>query len=206
MTRRHLGRLGIALLALLGFPSTGHASIWDFIWTLSGPQMMGFPVHCEYDLENRKTECREFDRRFVGQLKARQERRVWLSIDTGPYFSTGKNSENIDFEAFRTWMVVVEPMVEIRSLTSPGGNFMLHHGLFGASYDVLFGPDFDTFDKMGLKFRPVGVTIYKKINASFTMRWYPHGFTSDEFGIGPRLPNRDRDSETVYGFNIGVLW
>ena len=41
MCRRYAGITGIALLAVLGFPGVSHASIWDWIWTMSGPQMIG---------------------------------------------------------------------------------------------------------------------------------------------------------------------
>ena len=80
-------------------------------------------------------------------------------------------------------MVAFEPLLEVRSYTSTDANFMLHHGLMGISYDVLFGENFDTFDNVGLKFRPVGVTINKRYNASFTLRYYPRRFTSEDFGI-----------------------
>jgi hypothetical protein len=208
MSHRYPGILAIALLALLAFPKGAHANIWDLIWTMSGPQMMGPTLHCEYDLESNKWttwECREFDYRFTrSQLRRRQDRKTWVSFDTTPYFSTGYDSnEGTDFEWFKTWMVAFEPVLEIRSHTSPGGTVMLHHGLVGLSYDVLFGSGFDTFDKFGLKFKPIGVT-YKRFNAAFTMRWYPNGFTRDEFGIGPRQ-DFNRDGEMLYGFSIGYL-
>jgi hypothetical protein len=169
--------------------------------------MMGVaPLHCEYDFPNNKWECREFDRRFVGALEPRQKRQAWVSFDTTPFFSTGYDSdEGTDFEWFKTWMVAVEPIYEFRSYSSPDGNLMFHHGVIGLSYDVLFGSGFDTFDKFGLKFRPIGVTIKKRFNAAFTMRWYPNGFTRDEFGIGPRQ-NFNRDGEMLYGFSIGYLF
>jgi hypothetical protein len=206
MSRRSLGTIVVVLLASLAFPNTAHSSIIDWIWTMSGPQMIGFPLHCEYDLENNKWECREIDRLFAGQLKPRRDRKTWVSFDTGPYFSTGYDSdEGTDFEWFKTWMVAFEPVLEIRSHTSPGGAVMLHHGLVGLSYDVLFGSGFDTFDKFGLKFKPIGVTIKKRFNAAFTMRWYPNGFTRDEFGYGPRQ-DFNRDGEMLYGFSIGYIW
>ena len=85
---------------------------------------------------------------------------------------------------------------------TPTGNLSFHHGLIGASYDVLFGKKFSAFDKIGYKFRPFGIT-YKKVNASFTVRWYPNGFTADEFGNAePRLENVNRKSEVLYGATI----
>jgi hypothetical protein len=207
MSHRYPRILAITSLALLLLPRGAHANIWDLIWTMSGPQMMGVaPLHCEYDFENNKWECRELDRRFIGALKPRRERHAWVSFDTTPFFSTGYDSdEGTDFEWFKTWMVAVEPIYEFRSYASPDGNVMFHHGLIGLSYDVLFGSGFDTFDEFGLKFRPIGVTIKKRFNAAFMMRWYPNGFTKDEFGIGPR-EHFNRDGEMLYGFSIGYLW
>ena len=83
---------------MLAFPSTGHASIWDIIWGMSGPQMMGPVFHCEWDLQHRSgekedvIECRAIDYLFYHKLKPRPDRRVWLSLDSGVYFSTGKDS------------------------------------------------------------------------------------------------------------------
>jgi hypothetical protein len=210
MLHRYPGILAIALLALLAFPKGAQANIFDIIWTMSGPQMIGLTVHCEYDLESNKWntwECRAADYRFTrNMLRHRTERRTWVSIDSAPFFSTGYDSdEGTDFDWFKTWMVAFEPILEIRSHTSPNGAVVLHHGLVGLSYDVLFGSGFDTFDKFGLKFKPIGITFKKKFNAAFTMRWYPNGFTPDEFGIGPRL-HFNRDGEMLYGFTIGYLF
>ena len=65
----------------------------------------------------------------------------------------------------------------------------------GFSYDVLFGPKFGTFDKAGFKFRPVGVAFNKKYNASFTLRYYPQRFTSEDFGV-PNL-TQEKDERRV---------
>jgi hypothetical protein len=231
MSRRFLGTLGLALLALLAFPSAGHASIWDFIWSMSGPQMQGLVLHCELDWEGNAgkfgetkdqngnviknarawtlTECRFIDKRFVGYLAPRADRRTWLTLDTIGYVSTGKNSEDegiqFDFSAWQNQMLAFEPLLEIRGPSFFGGDLVLHHGLIGATYNVLFG-DFPTFDKLGFKFRPVGVTIKRRFNTAFQIRLYPNGFTEDEFGFGPPLPDQDRGAELTYGFNLGWVW
>jgi hypothetical protein len=209
MSRRYLGTLALAAFALLAFPNTGHASIWDWWWGMSGPQMMGPVLHCEWDLQHRSDdkegviECRAIDYLFYNKLKRRPDRQVWLSLDSGFYFSTGKNSDGNPFEAFKTFMVAFEPMLEVRSRTRE--NFMMFHGLMGFSYDVLFGENFDTFDNVGLKFRPVGVAFYKKYNASFTLRYYPRRFTSEDFGIVN--PTQDKTGgEWIWGFTVGWLW
>jgi hypothetical protein len=212
MSRRKLGTI-VILLSLLAIPSTGHASIIDIIWGMSGPQMIGVVLHCEIDLEHKSAdpdkkdviECRGIDYLFYKQLKPRPLRRAWLSLDAGYYFSTSKDSDGNQFDWFENHMVAFEPLLEVRSYTSTDANFMLHHGLMGISYDVLFGENFDTFDNVGLKFRPMGVTINKRYNASFTLRYYPRRFTSENFGI--INPAQDKDGgEWVYGFTVGWLF
>jgi hypothetical protein len=223
MPRRHVRIAGVTLLALLGVPGASHASVWDWIWSMSGPQMVGVVFHCEWDWEPKDpnatkgdsqgkpysaSECRFVDKKIVGNARARTTRRTWLTLDTNAYTSTGKNSDDFEFEAFENFMVAFEPMVEIRSFTNDAGkgNLSFHHGLVGMSYDILFGEDHGTFDKIGFKFRPIGFT-YKKLNGAFNIRWYPNGFTGDEFGVSePRLDDINRPSETLWGFSVGYLW
>src|SRR5262245_43866352 len=170
MSRTRFGTAGIALVALLSFPTVARASIIDVIWKMSGPQLVGAVLHCDVDPvsapspDYTRSECRVLDYRFTGALKERKERPWWLSLDLGAYTSTGRNSEDLDFKKFDDNMVAFEPMFEIRGYTTPSGNLMFHHGLAGFSYNVLFGPEFGTFDKAGLKFRPVGVTIHRSWN------------------------------------------
>src|SRR5688572_10029810 len=197
MRRSHVRIAGVALLGLLGFPGASHASFWDVIWSMSGPQMSGVVFHCEWDWEPKRadnvattktaankdepkvtaTECRFVDYKVAGNARPRAVRRSWLTLDANAYTSTGKNSDGFDFKAFENYMIAFEPMVEIRSFPDDeDSDWRLHHGLVGMSYDILFGNDYGTFDKIGLKFRPIGFT-YKKINGAFNVRWYPNGFT-----------------------------
>jgi hypothetical protein len=157
-------------------------------------------------------ECRIVDLlvKPLGTLTARGDRksRLFLSLDTGVFFSSAYDAEDItDFKWFENYMVAFEPMLEARGKSFFNGNFVLHHGLIGVSYDVLFGSGYKPFDKAGFKFRPVGVTIRKKFNASWTVRFYPNGFTADEFGQSqPRLNDINRDGEWVMGGSFGYLW
>jgi len=204
--RKYLGPLVFVCFALLALPSAAHASIIDWIWTMSGPQMVGLVLHCEYDIQNNISECRGLDYRFAGKLAPRQERRVWLSIDTGFYTSTGYDSETASYEWFKQHMIAFEPMLEMRSYSSRDKVVDYHHGLIGISWDLLYGADHSSFDKFGLKFRPIGITIKKKWNMSYTLRLYPNGFTNDEFGIGDPVPNANRDAEVLHGFTFGYVW
>jgi hypothetical protein len=155
-------------------------------------------------------ECRELDTLFRGNVKPRKHRRLWVSFDGGPYFSTGKNpngsGKSPDYEIFEVWMVALEPMLEVRSGEWKKAGIVLNHGV-GATYDVLFGKNFDTFDKAGLKFKPVIATFPKGFNATATVRWYPNGTTPDEFGKeAVRLTDLDRKNEFVFGISVGFLF
>jgi hypothetical protein len=103
-------------------------------------------------------------------------------------------------------MIAFEPILEMRSYSSRDGAVDYHHGLIGISWDLLLSPDYPSFDKFGLKFRPVGITIKKKWNMSYTLRLYPNGFTTDEFGIGPPVVNPNREAEVLHGFTFGWIW
>ena len=54
-------------------------------------------------------------------------------------------------------------------------------------------------------FSHVGITV-GRFNAAYNVRIYPNGFTGDEFGFGPRLPDLDRGRETLNGFSVGYLF
>jgi len=216
MSRKQLGTICVTLLVLFAFPGTGHASIIDWIWSMSGPQLFGVVLHCEYDVQNNQSECRGLDLPpFVGKLAPRQDRRVWLSLDTGLYTSTGRDSGGVNFKKFKNNMVAFEPMLEYRSYTSadPDKRVTYSHGLIGISWQYLFG-NHPGFDKFALKFRPFGITINHKLNFTYNLRLYPHGFTPDEFAATdpttglpfPRLNNVDRPAEVVHGFSVGYLW
>jgi hypothetical protein len=195
VSRSHLRTFGIALLALLAFPRAGSADLIDFIWEMSGPQMIGVGLlHCEYDLQDSGHRCHLSG--YEGQRHG-----VWrLELDAYAYGSTGKSSGTRDFQWFRTGMVAVEPMLEVRSCCTDEGSFSVHHGV-GLAYNFLYGRHFSRFNNVGIKITPIGIT-FKKFSAAYNVRVYPHGFTPDEFGFGPRLSDLSRPHETLHGFSV----
>jgi hypothetical protein len=213
MRHRRLATAGFALFVLAAFPNAAHASFWDWIWSLSGPEMMGTVFHCEWDLEHDAGdtnlqgqpagpfECRVADLRVLGAARERRLRRMWLSLDQGIYFSTGKNVEGLPFEKFDTWMYAFEPLLEVRSARE--GDVTISHGLVGLTYNVFFGDRGDGLQNVGLKFRPVGIT-YKRFNAVLNMRWYPNRYRAEDFGFVD--PRPEASSELSLGVAIGFLW
>ena len=148
------GRSGrIAVIVLVGVlisPGLAHASLWDFIWKMSGPQMSGFPLHCEFilgDKESQRTRdlrakgqeasdsrhtCKILEWKFTpGYVKTRDERQsqrqLWLSLDTGPYWSTGWDpggeAAEPNYGHGEVWMVVAEPVLEFRSRSWKKGRY-----------------------------------------------------------------------------------
>ncbi len=95
-------------------------------------------------------------------------------------------------------MLAASPAVVVQS--KKVGELTFYHGT-GITYNFLFGQDFRRFDKFGFTITPVDVS-FRRVSAGFTLRFYPNGFTPDEFGFGPRL-DYDRKGEWVMGFNVG---
>ena len=190
----------MALTAVLAFPREGRADFWDIIWEMSGPQLIGVRFDCKLNLDGSVHECHAAGFRR-GSVTPADRPRAWFSVAGGLYTSTGKNTNN-DYEAFKVHMLAFEPMVNGISNTSR--RVRVYHGA-GLTYDFLFGSDFDTFDKAGLKFVPVGI-MFRRLDIGYTFRLYPNGFTSDEFGFGPRVPGGDRPTEGVHGVQFGFYW
>jgi hypothetical protein len=209
MSQRHLRVVGIALLALLACPRAGSAGIIDFIWEMSGPQLIGFSLyHCELDLHRDpkdKSHPEESNPRCE-PLPAREGHRhglLRLTLDASPYFSTGKNSDTNRFEWFKNGMVAVEPMLEARwPCCAKNGEFSVHHDV-GFSYSFLFGEHFARFNTPAVKITPAGVRFNKRISLAYNLRLY-YKLRPEDFESGPRLVNLIRKSERVHGISLDV--
>jgi hypothetical protein len=205
MVRRFLAAAAL-VLAVLGTPRTSEAGLIDFIWEMSGPQMIGAGYGCFLTTNFKREECRLHG--VVGVAKppegAPHRGGPFLVLDGSYMFSTGKNSPTQDFDFGQVQMVMLEPGIAFRSIGESGTDRVrVYHGL-GATYNILFGRDMSTFDKFGFKFTPIDVA-YKRIAVAFEIRLYPNGFTDDEFGLGPRL-TFDRPYETTYGFKVSLAF
>jgi hypothetical protein len=206
MSRAHLGITGIVLLALLALPRAAGASIIDIIWEMSGPQMVGAVAECRLDLRTEKTECRVVDKRISGALDSRATRRLWLDLQGAVYFSTGKDSPDRKYTFGDTGMLKFEPMFHVQSYRAHDKDFSIYHGVMGLSYDFLFGKHFRRFDNAGLKLSPIGVTM-GRVDVAFNMRFYPSGFTPNEFGAKTAISNPNSRRETLRkGISAGYTW
>jgi hypothetical protein len=185
-------------------PRVAEAGIGEFIWEMSGPQMIGGGLQCKFNLQGEVEQCYVTVPITTSLRDAPQKRRFRISLDGGIYVSTGKNAGGVDYEAWKTWMLAFDPMIEF--VTKDNRTDTLrdrrewYHGIMGVSYNVLFG-DFRRFANVGLKLRPIG---YRRgrFNYEFDVRIYPNGFTADQFGKAAEPePNR---AEVTWGLSLGI--
>jgi hypothetical protein len=197
MSQRRLGIAGGALIALLCLPRESAAGLGDIIWGMSGPQMVGVVAHCRVEIGRPITDCHILNRPADGKVEPSR----WWSLEGGLYGSTPRNSDdgNDEYGWFDVGMLTFEPVYEVR--WAPG----LSSGA-GVGYNFLFGKDFGSFHKFNLKIRVLAVES-PQATLAVNLRYYPEGFTSDEFGFGERQ-DIDRPAEFNIGFSVGFrkLW
>jgi hypothetical protein len=199
----------IALVALLAFPRTGSAGLLDFIWEMSGPQMIGGGFACRWAAdETLPQQCR------VGGLRIEplftdqgEEPWLFLSMAGGWYFSTGKDSRDatgarVEYDFFENHMLTFEPTVEVLSRRFTP-DLKMYQGLGGLTLNYLFGVDHKPFWKAGIKLTPILIE-YKRWSFSANVRLYPDGFTLDQFKPVPAVGD-DRPSEYTFGIGVGYI-
>ena len=159
MSRRKLGTMGI-LLSLLAIPSTGHASIIDIIWGMSGPQMIGLVSALRdrsgaqgRDEEQRRHRVpwRRLPVRTATVEAACRCASVWLSLDAARYFSTGQgDSDGYALQEVQRPHGGVRAHSRNQVLYEPGEEFHAASRAHGGHLRRAFGESFDTFDNVGL--------------------------------------------------------
>jgi hypothetical protein len=201
MLKRGVWTILVAAVLVLSTPRTGSGGIGEWIWEMSGPSMFGVGLECKYTL-NGKLDLEHCY--LVGAPIARgtppDTRRLRLSLESGIYFSLGKNASGQDYEFGKTWMATFDPMLEV--VSHECGGLAIYHGILGVSYNFLAGVDMDSFINVALKLRPIGFQ-FGRYNFEYNMRVYPNGFTADEFGKLPVVTSDNRP-ETVHGFSFGI--
>src|SRR5436190_986746 len=113
MSRSRLATAGIVLAGVLAFPSVSSASFMDFIYEMSGPQLISLlPVRCEYDFEKERSLCEILKWRVAGE--ANPKPKFWVAFDSAAYLSTWKDSPTGQYAAGKTDMLSFDPMVRWR--------------------------------------------------------------------------------------------
>lgn len=198
----------VFFLGTLATPRAAHAGLVDIIWEMSGPQMLGAGVECEWELTATNAEwCYVNAMNVAGNGQRRPDR--WFGSFTQGlrlYFSTGKNAEaggqEFDFRAFRTWMLELDPMLHAGREFANG--VRVYTGA-GASLNRFFVVDARDFNNYAFKLRPLAVEYRRgrrAIGAGYTLRLYPNGF--DANGIPPQMATLSRGTQTerVHGLEI----
>ena len=194
---------GAALvLALLGVPRPCDAGLLEFIWEMSGPQLLGAGYGCFFTLRMKSEECRVGGATLA--LTQPKAPKVLISLGGAVFGSTGKDSDTQGYDWGEVWMLALEPGVFVRSRQYVEGSRapQLSHGA-GISYDLLFGRDFKRFDKFAFTITPIDLA-WKHVAVGVKLRLYPNGFTDDEFKPGPRI-NQNRPFESTLGFSFSYI-
>lgn len=196
MTKRRSAVLGVILFALFALPRPSDAGILEFIYEMSGPQLIGYGHSCILPLRSKPVRC---DIDVIREASDDRGRRgPHLALQGSVFFSTPRDSETVEYDWFDVGMVALEPTVLFASKVPTGsGGVRVSHGA-GITYNYLFGRHFDSFSKFGYLIVPVEIT-YRNIAVAAKIRLYQHGFTDDQFGFGDLRLDSDRPAEAVYG-------
>jgi hypothetical protein len=208
MKPRRVWMVATVFVVMLIGPRVAEAGIGEFIWEMSGPQMVGGGIQCKFSITTGELEiCYATIPVSLRLAQDRPKRRFRVSFDGGIYTSTGKDAGGVDYEAFNTWMLAFDPVIELvtyDNFKSGGARREVYHGVMGVSYNVLFGSDFRRFTNAAVKLRPIGYR-HGRFNVEFDLRMYPNGFRADQFGEVSPEPEPNR-AETTWGFSVGIAF
>lgn len=204
MSRRVAG-VGMLLFALLGAARTSEAGLLEFIWGLSGPQMLGTGYGCTLTFKGNIEDCRLgaslTPPPALGQAVARGP---FLFLGGALLLSTGRDSDQ-SYDGLEVQMVELTPALTFRSWTSPSSNFRVSHGA-GVAFDFFSGDRFQHFTKVAFASTLVGFE-YKRLVLSLTFRIYPDGVSKEEFRNSPgQVVNHNGNLERVYGATVNWIY
>jgi hypothetical protein len=192
---------------LLGIPRASDAGILDFIWEMSGPQMIGIAEGCLYSAKDKKfVQCRIGDiPTFLRRHMDIESKGPFIGFSAGLYGSTGVDSRTQQYDWFQVGMLELGTGLSFRSYQVGGADnkeVQFHHG-FGVAYERLFGRHMRPVNKFAITVTPVDVTV-KKIAFGVKLRLYPEGFTDDDFNAA--LPKvSDKPFETTLSFTFSYV-
>ena len=218
--------VGLIALVLAGSARRSEAGIGDFIWELSGPQMIGAGISCRFNFKGVLQYC-EFSAGtgLAMDIRNFEKRQRWFwSVGLAGYVSTGKNNryddnlscpsgefpcqgKEIDYHDFDHRMFSLEPTIDylvgkLHVGTRRDGmprEASVFVGAGGALHHV-WNRDAGQFWKSGYKIVPVEIRT-RKIAVAFNLRYYPDGFGVDQFGKGEPIDG-NRPSEWTKGVSV----
>jgi hypothetical protein len=213
MMARRIAAIGAVLCVLIGIPRASDAGILDFIWEMSGPQLIGVSEGCLYSPKDKKfVQCRLGDiPTFLRRHMDIKSKGPFIGFSAGLYGSTGVDSRTQQYDWFQVGMLELATGLSFRTYQgggkddasgNDGNDVQIHHG-FGVAYERLFGKHMSAFNKFAITITPVDVTV-KKIAFGVKLRIYPEGFTDDDFNSA--LPQvSDKPFETTISFTFGYV-
>lgn len=224
MRRLRLRTSGIVVALSLIIPATasaGMGEVVDIIIGLTGPQMFGLPIACEFNLKPNDVDPDAPKRAcFIGPYRINGPaipdyfwagRNVWASVGGAAYFSTTKDSEMRPFDWFDAGMLAFEPTLNYRLFKTPSGpklrpRFVIEAGAGGSLFYV-FGDGFEPFVKGGIKLKPAAFTWHLRGNGylglAYNLRIFPNAFTSEDFGADTTTPSHN-GRESAHGLTVFV--
>lgn len=198
--RRRIVLVGTLLAALVGAPRPSDAGLLEIIWEMSGPRMLGLGYGCLFTLGMKTEECRVGSAMLNHRADVTKPKlQPFIVLGAVLYGSTGHDTPTQSYEWGEVWMLALEPGLAVRT---KDGTVRIHHGA-GISYDWVFGREIRGFDKFAFTLTPLDVA-YKRVAVGVKLRFYPNGFTDDEFKPVPKV-SRNRPAETTLGFTFSVI-
>ena len=201
----------VALFCVLAVARPAQAGWLDFIWEMSGPQMLGMRVLAMevgiWRPESAAAVSAEESRWLIGPVLKRESSvvdlaskyRLWLMTEMYAYGSTEKTVDTVPLG--RVWMLAIDPMLAYgRRL----GNGARVYTAYGFSFNRLFGPDIHPVGNWAIKLRPLAIDRtfgWLTVGADYSWRIYPDGFD-----VGPNPPSLTRGTKTeiVHGPSLEI--
>ncbi len=193
--------LWLTLLMTVGAAQSARASIFDIIWEMSGPQLVGFGAQCEFDRHSSSCFWRA---RSDFAAEDFIKRKIWLNVEPSLYLATGAGK----WEVGSVLMFAFDPMVAIK--VNDGDRYRLYTAA-GASFNYFAGASVDDFGRVALKLRPLTFDYLPKrsrlkaVSFSYTWRYYDGiAVTSDP--IGRPVLGKGGPAEWVQGPTVAFLF
>lgn len=229
MMKRVVVILSLACVMFLQ-PKTSEAGLADFIWGLSGPQLVGLGFGCRWEFAKPPI----LESCVVGsgltpdaEARAATGPPTWLfSVGGTVYRSTGKDGEQKEngqpgerYAPGDVYMLAAEPGLALRyrfqGIRAYSGAGLTLNYFFGSRQDVpgraiddatlVEALRFKPFFRAGIKVTFLEVKIPKvPVTIGANARFYPKGFTDSDFRPGPSQHSETRGLETVLGTSINI--
>jgi hypothetical protein len=228
MMRRWIAAFATLLLVLLGVPRGSDAGILDFIWEMSGPQMLGYGYGCLFSVKTMKFEqCRfgqipiavyikKTDTDSTQKTDRDRNNGLLIGFNASLLGSTARDSATQNYRWFEIGMLELGTGVAFQSYQctcsssgKQGYEVQVRNGV-GVVYERFFGQrtednngPIDPFNKFAFSVTPVDVAL-KRVAFGIKLRLYPEGFSDDQFKAG-LPPVSDRPFETTVGFTFSWI-